>query len=109
MDPYLEDPEIWPDLHISLITYMRDALQPDLQPRYRARMDQRLYVVRSNRNRDRDPDITIMRDALPSYAVAHDEVAEYAPAGVAEPRRLNGIASRISRSSILRAARSSRR
>ncbi len=73
MDPHLEDPELWPDLHISLITYIRDALQPVLQPRYRARMDLRLYVARSNRN------------IYPDVTVVHEDVAAYAPAGVAEP------------------------
>ena len=38
MDPYLENPVWWPDFHHSFITYARDALQPGLRPRYRARV-----------------------------------------------------------------------
>ena len=34
MDPYLEDPAVWPGLHDSLIVYTRDALQPLILPRY---------------------------------------------------------------------------
>jgi hypothetical protein len=34
MDPYLEDPARWPDVHHSLITYIRNALQPQVRPRY---------------------------------------------------------------------------
>ena len=30
MDPYLEHPALWPGVHQSLITYLRDALVPDL-------------------------------------------------------------------------------
>jgi len=45
MDPYLEDPTLWPGVHQSLITYIRDALQPELRPRYHARIGERLYVV----------------------------------------------------------------
>ena len=37
MDPYLEEPRRWPDVHQSLITYIRDALQPAVRPRYFAR------------------------------------------------------------------------
>ena len=45
MDPYLENPVWWPDFHHSFITYMRDALQPSLRPRYRARIGERVYIV----------------------------------------------------------------
>lgn len=45
MDPYLEDPGHWQDLHQSLITYIRDELQPAIRPRYHARIGERLYVV----------------------------------------------------------------
>lgn len=45
MDPYLERPDLWPDVHQSLITYIRDALQPQLRPRYHARIGERLYVI----------------------------------------------------------------
>ncbi|TEU10324.1 MAG: DUF4058 family protein [Anaerolineales bacterium] len=47
MDPYLEDPTLWPDVHQSLITYIRDALQPELRPRYHACIGERRYVVES--------------------------------------------------------------
>jgi hypothetical protein len=45
MDPYLEDPARWPDVHQSLITYIRDALQPLVRPRYNARMGERVYTT----------------------------------------------------------------
>lgn len=50
MDPYLEDPAIWPDFHQSFITYTRDALQPNIRPRYHAHIGERLYVVRPPRS-----------------------------------------------------------
>ncbi|NOX61573.1 MAG: DUF4058 family protein [Chloroflexi bacterium] len=49
MDPYLESRAIWPDLHQSLITYSRDALQPRIRPRYHARIGERIYVIPSHR------------------------------------------------------------
>jgi len=34
MDPYLEHPALWPDVHNSLIAAIRDALVPLVAPRY---------------------------------------------------------------------------
>src|SRR6266852_401017 len=44
MDQYLEDPEIWPGVHASLIVYIRDQLQPKLRPRYIAAIEQRVFL-----------------------------------------------------------------
>jgi hypothetical protein len=44
MDPYLEAPSIWPDVHQSLITYSRDSLIPQVRPRYWVRMGERVFV-----------------------------------------------------------------
>ena len=44
MDPYLEDPAIWPDLHHRLISRIAADLQPRLRPRYTARIDVRLVI-----------------------------------------------------------------
>lgn len=49
MDPYLEDPGLWQDFHQRLITYIADALQPEIRPRYHARIGERLYVVQAGR------------------------------------------------------------
>jgi hypothetical protein len=49
MDPYIEQPEIWPDFHDRFITHMCEALQPLLRPRYVALTQDRLYVVESDR------------------------------------------------------------
>jgi hypothetical protein len=46
MDPYLEARAIWPDVYASLITYMREALQPQLRPKYIARIGERLQLAR---------------------------------------------------------------
>src|SRR5436309_10426306 len=44
MDPYLETPELWPDVHHELISQIRGALNPLLRPRYVARVELRVYV-----------------------------------------------------------------
>jgi len=45
MDPYLEDPARWPDVHQRLITYIADALQPQIRPDYVARIGERVYLL----------------------------------------------------------------
>jgi len=44
MNPYLENRRYWNDFHTRLMTYMSNALQPQLQPRYVARLEERVYV-----------------------------------------------------------------
>ena len=49
MDPYIERPALWPDFHDSLITYIREQLQPVLRPRYAALTQDRLVLVEHDR------------------------------------------------------------
>jgi hypothetical protein len=44
MDPYLESPAIWPDVHHGLIGEIQAALNPGLRPRYVARVELRVYI-----------------------------------------------------------------
>jgi len=41
MDPYPENPKIFPNLHDSLITYIRENLQANLPPPYYAAIGRR--------------------------------------------------------------------
>ncbi len=50
MDPYLEVPAIWPDVHSRLIVYMAELLQPLLRPRYIASVQTRVFVEGSDHN-----------------------------------------------------------
>src|SRR5579871_1852191 len=45
MDPYLEDPAIWPDVHHELISVARELLLAALRPKYFVQIDERLYVA----------------------------------------------------------------
>jgi hypothetical protein len=45
MDPYLERPDLWPDVHNSLITALRDELAPRLRPRYYISIEERTYLA----------------------------------------------------------------
>ncbi len=45
MDPYLEDPAGWPDVHSRLITAISETLAARVAPDYVVRIEQRVYVV----------------------------------------------------------------
>ena len=59
MDPYLEEPLLWPEVHNSMIVYLRDHLQPKVQPNYVWRVEERVYV--EGTSREYVPDGTIRR------------------------------------------------
>jgi hypothetical protein len=80
MDPYLEDPVRWPDVHQSLITYIRDALQPQVRPRYHARMGERVYTLHPPHAMY--PDVVLTRRPIKEAAAAG--LATQAPEGTAE-------------------------
>jgi len=44
MDPYLEDPALWPDVHHRLISEIQEVLNAQLRPRYFARVELRVYI-----------------------------------------------------------------
>jgi hypothetical protein len=44
MDPWLEDPRLWPDVHHEIISVMRGELNRGLRPRYHARLEERVYL-----------------------------------------------------------------
>ena len=45
MDPWLEHPSIWQDVHNSLITAVRDELAPRVAPRYYVGLERRAYLT----------------------------------------------------------------
>lgn len=44
MDPYLENPQIFPGIHGPMSVYLRDQLAPLIRPRYVASVGDRVYV-----------------------------------------------------------------
>ena len=61
MNPYLESPLLWHDLHQRLIVRISEELQPRLIPRYFARVETRQYVDMSYRNIA--PDVSLYAEA----------------------------------------------
>ena len=50
MDPYLERPGLWPDVHHELISQIRRALHPQLRPKYVASVELRVYISNDDDN-----------------------------------------------------------
>lgn len=48
MDPYLEAPGLWPNVHNSLIVALRDDLAPRLRPRYYVALEERTVRLSSD-------------------------------------------------------------
>lgn len=69
MDPWLEEPSLWPDLHATLIVAFRRLLVPQLSSPYIARIERRTYQLRSDDPGARRaiPDVQIVREAIPAY------------------------------------------
>src|SRR5207302_243507 len=44
MDPYLENPALWPDVHHELISVAREMLNVQLRPKYYVRVEERVYI-----------------------------------------------------------------
>src|SRR5256885_754590 len=55
MDPYLEEPGLWPDVHHRLISEIQSVLNDRLRPKYFARVEERIYVSDEN-----DPGRTVI-------------------------------------------------
>lgn len=85
MDPYLESPAIFPDLHDRLITNLSEALQAGLPAPYFAAIGDRVWVEVSER--EIGPDVKVLRGH-------EDQRIEGPPAGraaVATARRIEPI------------------
>ncbi|MFQ6102022.1 MAG: DUF4058 family protein [Anaerolineae bacterium] len=89
MDPYLEDPARWPDVHHSLITYIRNALQPQVRPRYHARIGERVYILQPPRALY--PDVLLVQRPLkePAPVDVYTQAPEVAVTGVGEEEELD--------------------
>lgn len=84
MDPYLEQPLLWPDVHSSLALALRDQLQPLLSPRYAAVLTP--YIAYEA------IDIAATRIIVPDVGVLQQQQTAYEPAAVAiAPAPLTGL------------------
>ncbi len=76
MDPYLEHPALWPDVHNSLITAIRDALTPKVAPRYYIGLERRTFILK--------PDDVVFIGRPDVAIVAHQNALQAATLPLAE-------------------------
>ncbi len=63
MDPFLEDPAVFPDLHDNLIAEIRNAINSQLPPPYYASSASRVWIEPSQRRVE--PDVNVLRPERP--------------------------------------------
>ncbi len=83
MDPYLEDPDMWPSVHNNLINEIQNVLNRQLRPRYVAAIEERVYLISEDDLDDpylRVPDVRVqeapVRAASSSGSTTIVEAAE---------------------------------
>ena len=67
MDPFLEDPAVFPDLHDSLIVELRNAINAQLPPPYYASSASRVWVEPTQRRVG--PDVNVLRPERPGSGI----------------------------------------
>ena len=85
MDPYLENPEIFPDFHDSVITYLREAVQARLPAPYFAALGRRVWIEVSRRSVGPDVQIQRARAGLSSSRATVPSASPVAIQPIARP------------------------
>lgn len=83
MDPYLEAPGLWPDVHIRLMTIFSEQLIPMLAPHYLAELDTQIVIDRGD-----DEPLLILPDVSVTTAYGPAEAATATAAVAPAPLRL---------------------
>lgn len=81
MDPYLERPTLWPDVHFELIRAIRATLVPRVAPHYYVAVEERTYVAAVQPHTFvGEPDVAVIRQPhappLTPAGIAHEAVLE---------------------------------
>ena len=50
MNPYLESPDFWPEVHHLLIGILQESLVPQLVPKYRVAIEKRIYEIKEEQS-----------------------------------------------------------
>ena len=66
MDPYLENPRVWPGVHHLLISELVRLLSPQLRPKYRVAVEVRMYEENNSDLLVGLPDVTVKREQTTS-------------------------------------------
>src|SRR5262245_18242058 len=77
MNPWLENPLLWPNVHLSLISAIRDELVPLLRPRYFVAVETRTLIsgIPDSSTLVRVPDVMVIHLGGPFVAAAPTQTA----------------------------------
>ncbi|MBE7381920.1 MAG: DUF4058 family protein [Leptolyngbya sp. SIO1E4] len=78
MNPYLENPDLWPEVHHLLISLLAETLNPQLLPTYRVAIEKRVYQITGE-----DAVLIGIPDA--TVGVAKTSVQAETPVAIASP------------------------
>ncbi len=70
MNPYLEDPSLWEEVHHELASQLARQLNRELPPNYFASIETRVYMESAEIERQIKPDVLISKPASPRVASA---------------------------------------
>lgn len=80
MDPYLESPQLWPDVHNRLIAMMANTLTPQVRPGYYVAIEERVYLTILESKFVGRPDVTLIeRDEENPWPRVDEAVVPYRP------------------------------
>jgi len=88
MDPYLEHSQLWPDVHLGLISAIRTELAPRLSPRYTVSVEERTYIASTDPASfvgRADVAISTQRKPMPALAGGNGGIAVREPVAVYVP------------------------
>ena len=86
MNPWLENPRFWRNVHVSLLTAIRDNLAPQLAPRYFVDVETHTYISQEGSpTQSRFPDVTIIDTGGAATLVAPSPAALAELADEGEP------------------------
>jgi Protein of unknown function (DUF4058) len=67
MNPYLESPDFWPEVHHLLIGMIQESLVPQLLPKYRVAIEKRIYELKGEQSLLIGiPDVSIQHNPIPT-------------------------------------------
>lgn len=86
MDPYLEAPTIWPDVHTSLMSVFREQLNLLLAPKYLAELDTQIVIDRlDDEPQVAIPDVSVTTAGVSAERLTSVIVAEPTPVQIRVP------------------------
>ncbi|MGL5064448.1 MAG: DUF4058 family protein [Microcoleus sp.] len=87
MNPYLENPELWPQVHHLLISIIFESLVPQLLPRYIVDIEKRIYQLRGEDSvLVGIPDVTVQRSPVQTNPTASNIAVAAPPAAALRVR-----------------------